>query len=233
MNITDGNDVFYSLENTNELPSSALTGKTFYFLGSSVTLGAGAMAEGMGDFIAKRNGCKCIKEAVSSTTLADVDDKSYVRRLENYIASTQREASLDAFICQLSTNDASKLIDLGEIAADDVTDLSAFDKITTFGAIEYIIALCKKTWNCPVVFYTGSAFQSPVYENMICGLNKIAKKWDICVLDLFYDKEFNNVTKEQYELYMLDPIHPKRAGYRDWWVPAFERCLRSLLSKRQ
>ena len=120
MKLTDGNDSFYSLENTQKLPDSILSGKTFYFLGSSVTYGAGAMAEGMGDFIAKRNGCVCIKEAVSGTTLANISENSYVARLERYVNSEDRVEHLDAFICQLSTNDRSRQDSFGVITADEV-----------------------------------------------------------------------------------------------------------------
>ena len=229
MNIFDGNDFFYSLENTERQPDNVLTGKTFYFLGSSVTYGAGANAEGMGDFIAKRNGCVCFKEAVSSTTLADVGEKSYVSRFENYVFSKDKAKNIDCFICQLSTNDRSRQDIFGEITPDNVKDVESFNKSTTFGAIEYIIALCKKTWNCPIVFYTGTYFESDTYEIMISALKRIAQKWNITVLDLFYDKDFNDISEEKYKLYMVDPVHPKRAGYREWWVPRFEECLKTVV----
>ena len=229
MTYIDGNDIFYSLEKTQRLPDNVLTGKTFYFLGSSVTCGAGSMSEGMGDFIAKRNGCICIKEAVSSTTLADIGEKSYVSRFENYVFSNDRVEKIDSFICQLSTNDRSHQDNFGQITANNVKDITSFDKTTTFGAIEYIIALCKNVWNCPIIFYTGTYFESDAYEIMISALKQIAKKWDITILDLFYDVQFNAINKEQYDLYMLDPVHPKRAGYREWWVPAFEKCLKSVI----
>ena len=228
MKITDGNDNYFSVAETPSLQANILTGKTFFFLGSSVTCGAGAHGEGMGAFIAKRNNCVCLTEAVSSTTLADLNEKSYVRRFENYIASNEKTEHLDAFICQLSTNDRS-LPTFGKIA--EGKEFAMLDKTTTFGAIEYIIALCKQTWNCPIVFYTGSWFDASNYETMIQGLKSIAKKWDSTILDLFYDKEFNALPKELYDLYMLDPVHPKRAGYREWWVPAFENCLKTLLTE--
>ena len=63
-----------------------------------------------------------------------------------------------------------------------------------------IFALCKKTWNCPVVFYTGTYFESDAYEIMISALKQIAKKWNVEVLDLFYDKAFNAISKERYDL---------------------------------
>lgn len=229
MKITDGNDAFFSIENTERLPDNVLTGKTFFFLGSSVTCGAGAHGEGMGEFIAKRNGSTCIREAVSGTTLADTDETSYVHRFEAYLASDKKANHVDAFVCQLSTNDRRNPDNFGVITPDDVKDITKLDKTTTFGAMEYIIALARQTWNCPVVFYTGTWFESKEYEDMISALNQIAKKWNVTVLDMFYDKEFNDLPKETYELYMLDPVHPKRAGYRDWWTPAFETCIKSVL----
>ena len=59
----------------------------------------------MADFLAKKHGAQCIKEAVSGTTLADRANSSYVSRLDQYLASDERAGHVDAFICQLSTND--------------------------------------------------------------------------------------------------------------------------------
>ena len=33
------------------------------------------------------------------------------------------------------------------------------------------------------------------------------------------------LTEEQYAFYMSDPVHPTRAGYRDWWTPIMEKEL--------
>lgn len=229
MIIIDGNDVSFSVANTARIEDNILTNKTFFFLGSSVTYGSSSQGEAMPEFIAKRNGCICIKEAVSGTTLADNGEQSYVRRLEKYIDSGKID-HIDALICQLSTNDRLHVFSLGEVTADDVKDLNEFDKTTTFGAIEYIIALAKQTWNCPIVFYTNTYFSDSIpYELMIKNLKVIALKWDITILDLFWDKEFNDITPSQCKQYMADFIHPTRAGYREWWVPSFEDCLKNLL----
>lgn len=52
------------------------------FLGSSVTYGAASQGVSFADFIARRNGCEAIKEAVSGTTLVDNGSDSYVSRLK-------------------------------------------------------------------------------------------------------------------------------------------------------
>lgn len=83
-----GNAEEYSLSKTEVLGQTALTGKTFYWLGSSVTFGASSMQEGMGEFIAKRNGGVCVKEAVSGTPLANVRKNSYVERIVNLPAAS-------------------------------------------------------------------------------------------------------------------------------------------------
>ena len=65
-----GNTGPYSVAATPALSDSPLAGKTYVFLGSSVTYGASSEGESMADFLAARHGAVCVKEAVSGTTLA-------------------------------------------------------------------------------------------------------------------------------------------------------------------
>ena len=183
----------------------------------------------MAEFIAKRNGATCIKNAVGGTTLANNASNSYVARLDEYLASNDRAASIDAFVCQLSTNDVNSVATLGETSAENVTDASAFNTATTFGAIEYIIARVKQVYNCPVVFYTNPYFTHSVYSRMVREMGDIAQKWGITVIDMYSNETFNNITEEQRALYMSDAIHPTRAGYREWVVPEFESTLKALV----
>ena len=52
------------------------------------------------------------------------------------------ERQVDLFICQLSTNDATRNSPLGEIS--ESRDLDSFDVKTVCGAIEYIMRMQKK-----------------------------------------------------------------------------------------
>ena len=225
-----GNTGPYSVAATPALSDSPLAGKTYVFLGSSVTYGASSEGESMADFLAARHGAVCVKEAVSGTTLASPKSqgKSYVKRFESLLADEDCPREVDAFICQLSTNDMKSPDRFGEITPEDVRDKAAFDVTTTFGAMEYIIALAKETWNCPVVFYTNCRMDQPDYLTLIEGLDRLQAKWDLTVIDLFRDEAFNDITPEQYSLYMADEIHPTRAGYREWWLPRFEAALLEL-----
>ena len=44
----------------------------------------------------------------------------------------------------------------------------------------------------------------------------------MAVIDLYNDKEFNNVSEDAYKYYMADPIHPTKEGYAEWWMPKLE-----------
>ena len=222
-----GNKAEFSVENTEALTPNALTGKTIIFLGSSVTYGSAANGESFVDYMEKRDGIIPMEEAVSGTTLVDETvwgKKSYIERMKTIDPSIQA----DAFICQLSTNDATMKKPLGEVS--ESFDMNDFDTQTVAGAIEYVIAYARETWNCPVIFYTGTQYDNDHYAQMVELLLKIQEKWGIGVIDLWNDAEMNAISAEDYKLFMVNGIHPSRAGYRDWWTPKFESYLTELFA---
>lgn len=201
----------------------ALNGKMIIFLGSSVTYGAAAGGESFVDFLKKKDGIIAVKEAVSGTVL--VDEK--VQGMDSYITRMKAldpELKADAFVCQLSTNDASLKKKLGNISDGFVKE--EFDVKTVAGAIEYIIAYARETWECPVIFYTGTKYKDEQYAQMVELLLKIQQKWKIGVLDLWNNVEMNRVDPQKYDSYMADPIHPTKVGYEEWWTPKFEEYLK-------
>lgn len=209
-----GNAAEYDFSQIEPMENSPLEGKTVLFLGSSVTNGAAALQQSIPEYFAARMGCTAIREAVDGTTLCDTGSNSYVQRLLNNIS---RDQSIDLVVCQLSTNDATKQMPLGNIGDGDTTTIT--------GAIEFIIDYARETWDCPVVFYTNAHYDSKAYANMVDRLHEIAEHDGIGVLDLWSDDAFNNITDEQRAVYMYDSIHPYKAGYRDWWGPELERQL--------
>ena len=178
-----------------------LTGKTVLFLGSSVTYGSASGGVSFADIMAEKMNFTCIKEAVSGTTLADLDETSYVSRLKKLDPSMP----VDLLICQLSTNDASRNIPLEKTEA----------------AIRSILHYTKNTFDCPVVFYTGTHYESAAYGNMIRLLYSLQQEYDFHILDLYNDADMHSVTPAEYDRYMNDPIHPNLTGYREWWTPKF------------
>ena len=187
-----------------------LKNKTILFLGSSVTYGSATQGVSFVDIIRDNCGAICIKEAVSGTTLADINEKSYVSRLK----SIDKTIKLDLFVCQLSTNDATKKIDTKEIEK----------------AICFILDYVKATFDCPIVFYTGTYFGSDEYVKMIELLYELKEKYDFYILDLYHDEDMLSVSKEDYAKYMKDKIHPTLLGYQEWWTPKFIDFLNQLPS---
>lgn len=201
-----------------------LEGKKLIFLGSSVTYGHASNGVSFVEDIGARNGCSVRKEAVSGTTLVDDREDSYIARMKQI-----DQSAADLFVCQLSTNDASKGKALGAVSPG--FEEKDFDTSTVAGAIEYIIAYARKKWNCPVAFYTSPKFDSEAYAVMVSLLYAIQKKWKIAIIDMWSDGNFNNITAEQRARYMADPVHPTRSGYLEWFTPYFESSLSRIIAE--
>ena len=215
-----GNAPQYAPENVTPLENSPLAGRHLIFLGSSVTRGACALRNSFADYIAVRNRCTVTKEAVSGTTLTDDSSDSYIARLKSLT-----DPHADLFICQLSTNDALQGKPAGTVA--EGFDEDTFDTRTVAGAIEYIIAYARKTWHCPVVFYTCPR-AGEGYDALVLLLHRIAAKWAVPVIDLWNDPLFRTLPEEKRPLYMADAVHPTRAGHLLWLTPSIEHALTQL-----
>ena len=199
-----------NLDNAKPLSNSPLKGKRIAFLGSSVTYGSGANGISFVEYLAKRNGCICVKEAVSGTTLVDNTPDSYIKRLRMMDVSKK----FDIFVCQLSTNDASRNMPLGDIEDNDTN--------TVTGAIRFIYKYVQDKWHCPFVMYASAHFESKNYQAMV---KRVKEMNYINLIDMYSDVSFNNITDEQRKIYMIDDIHPTQAGYLEWWTPYIEEAL--------
>lgn len=178
-----------------------LRDKRVLFLGSSVTYGYRDSGISFADYMVKHCGLVMVKEAVPGTTLADIGDQSYVARLKRIDA----QQKFDLFICQLSTNDAALSLPPEQ----------------TEKAIRDIIAYVRHTFDCPVMFYTGTYFESQNYANLVTLLLSLQKELDFYVLDLWNDPDMRAISAEDYARFMADPIHPNLLGYEHWWLPKF------------
>ena len=180
-----------------------LKGKNILFLGSSVTYGSAAGGVSFADTMAEICEFNYVKEAVSGTTLADINEKSYVSRLRNI----NKNNRFDLFICQLSTNDAAHNRNIDFQQTED--------------AIRYILSYVKETFGCPIVFYTGTRFENKKYLDMINLLYRLKNEYDFYILDLYNSDDMNAISVQDYKRYMADSIHPNAVGYREWWTPKF------------
>lgn len=204
-----------------------LSGLNIVWMGSSVTYGLMSGGYSMADEIEARHAAtECQKYAISATTLVNESDSSYVARMQEI----SKDMDVDLVIVQLSTNDATGGKPLGSLG--DGKELKDFDDATIIGAIEYLIVYSRETWGCPVVFYTGTYFESEEYASMVDALMQIQEKWDIGIVDLWNNKKMKTLyDTDEYHSYMSDPVHPTRDGYVKWWTPEFEKQLSKYLKK--
>jgi hypothetical protein len=218
----DPNDFSYSVAALEPLASAPLKGKTFYWLGSSVTLGLFSFEEGLPDYLAKHQGCTCIKEAVSGTTLRQEspEDESYLSRLLRS-KKFDPKGKIDGFFIQASTNDCW---DASKLGTPD-----SLDPKTTFGGLHAILAYVKKRWDCPVYLVSGSFYNGlngMTYGPFIAALLERSRIDGFKVIDLWDDPVLKEKANEM-ALAMHDGIHPFREGYRDYWLPRLEEALKS------
>ncbi len=220
-----GNIPAYDILKQDPDPDSPLKGKSCIFLGSSVTYGHAALGESFVEALQVIDELQVYKEALSGTTMVDeaLKGPSFITRMKTIPA----DFKADAFICQLSTNDARQGWPMGEITAGK--DRDSFDTKTIIGAMEYIIAYAMDTWHCPVYFYTGTKFLDPAYRLTVDILYRLQEKWGIGIIDLWNDADLESMDDSTYDLYMFDPIHPTKAGYLLWWTPFFREYLKKHL----
>ncbi len=218
-----GNGPEYDFDSVLPMDSSPLEGKRVLVLGSSNVLGTSSMGSSVAEYLHKRFGCICTREAARGSTLCDLGPQSYVSRLK----ALDPAEPYDLVVCHLSSNDATKRLPLGSAGKKDVLGK------TVAGGIRAVIDYVKETWGCPMVFFTNSYFTNDRYERMVRLLYDITEGTDVGVLDLWNDKNFNTISREEKELFMADAIHPTKAGYRNWWGPELERQLRRYLQRTE
>lgn len=185
-----------------------LQGKTVLFLGSSVTYGSASGGVSFAELMAEQCGFCCVKEAVSGTTLADIEERSYVARLK----TVDTFLPVDLFICQLSTNDAGRELPVEQTEA----------------ALRFIVTYVKDTFGCPIAFYTNTRYDSERYEGLVKLLVDLQKEYGFAILDFWNDEPMNAISDEQRARYMRDNIHPTLDGYREWWTPKFIEFCKAL-----
>jgi len=229
---------------------SILQGKRIGYLGSSITVGMKSENVAFPDYIGKITGSTTLKQAISGGTLAykqsdavhDYREKiSYIKQLLDQ-DGILHSGPVDLLLVQLSTNDTTMDISLGQVSGTEKT--IGFDYTTVIGAIECIISTASVIWNCPVLFYTNSNIQPEEYctmdektqkhihdnlvvkyDKMVQALYEVQKKWNIGIIDLWNDPSFREIDCDIKKYYMADIIHPYKSGYYFWYTPKIQNAL--------
>ena len=231
--------------------AKVLKGRTFLFLGSSITAGLHSIGVSFVDYMDQRTGSNSKKEAVSGTTMATRPGfyNSYIERLTKWCGKYPTYDP-DVFVCQLSLNDSFKGVSLGSSSGVDFSKLTGDSNAdnylaslrkkgnTVAGAIDYITAYAYNRWpGCQVVFFTVRdvrQFKSygQQYAKMRSLLFSAQKKYGtrdnrnrIEIIDMWSNSSLTNIKGNTFCLYMNDINHPKKAGYLKQWTPQFEKNL--------
>ncbi|WP_018143046.1 SGNH/GDSL hydrolase family protein [Alloscardovia criceti] len=213
-----GNATVYDMAHVAPLktPETAVhKGCRLFALGSSVTWGYASGGQAVGEYLAQRFGWSLTKDAVNGTCIASKDPQSYLHRLQQHSHSTDQP---DLFLVQLSTNDAHQ----------------GFSPEETTHALALILDYIAQEWAVPVYVYTSTRFDSEAYDRMVEAARGLAQqRTDVTIIDLWHNKTLNAATDADKSLYMMDSIHPTRAGYARWWGPEMEKAfLRSHSAKK-
>lgn len=206
LSLLPGNRKMYSPLALKGDPSSPLMGESMLFLGSSVTRGYGSLGEAFPECFHWMDGAIFTKEAVDGTTLADMDDRSYLARLRKHEGE-----SFEYMLVQLSTNDAWQRAPLG--------DKDSQDTGTTFGSLNEILRIGSSISSTLPIVWSNPYFKNDRYREMVSICKEISAEGRCLFLNLYEDPEVNSISKKERRLYLMDEIHPTRAGYRDWLFP--------------
>lgn len=215
----DKND-FASMKSSATVYASYAASPVYFFLGSSVTYGHANNGSSFVNEISSMLNATCVKEAVSGTTLADNGANSYVSRM---LSNFDKNAKAEKLIVQLSTNDATQNANRGTISSS--MNIEDFDRKTTLGAIEYIIAYARQTWNCGVTFYTNPKYDNAGYASLVTDLYAIREKWGIGIVDFYNYVDMEELPAQTLSSFMADAIHPNALGYK-WMGEVFAEYLR-------
>jgi len=181
---------------------------TVIFLGSSIVYGAGASGVSFAEVMRDKLDLNMVKEAVSGTTLADVNEMSYVSRLKTL--PTDIKPSL--FICQLSTNDTN---------LKKVTDL-----VMTNQALRFIIEYARDVYHCPIMFFTQPRYKTERYQTLVDMLYGLQHEYNFPILDFWNDETMRDPA--DFARYTTDNVHPNIEGYTEWWTPKFIEFIEKL-----
>lgn len=212
-----GNSLKYLPSRISQSPDSPLKDKTIYCLGSSITCGLESFKYSFTDYLHYHTGCRIIRDAVPSSTLASGASNSYVNRFNKSFVP-----DVDIVVIQLSTNDTVFRSKTGSVTPVEQRD--GFDAKTTIGAIEYIASQIRLRSKAEIYILASPPFDSPSYSKLVHETKRVCEKWGMGMVD-FWNAPVPEEVRNNYKMYMNDVIHPTLAGISLWWGPGVEREL--------
>ena len=170
---------------------------------------------------------------------------SYVLLMKRALAALEGE-KVDRLFIQLSTNDAGQIgTNFGSVDPAAALDSATYayhsgyhDDNTTWGALEWMIAVARETWNCEVTVFVCPYFEvAGDYSTNYAMMRRVLKeeiqpKWGVDVLDIWNDEEITALVKQPENIakyfYQSDRVHANELGYERMFLNPFRAYLDAL-----
>lgn len=215
--------------------------------GDSIMYGSGNNGEGVGEFLAKRQGFKVSKYCIGGARTGYYEGKNWI--IEQLREAIESKESADYIIFDGFTNDCYKTdgincdVPLGEISDGfDGFDIFAVKKEgTTFSnCFENILAAFKKYFSAAKVLFVRPHKMGRREEEIqrVYGERavELCKKWGVAVADIYEESSLDTFLPEHRDKYTFDSYnwgkgdstHPNALCYEKIYMPIIERKLEKL-----
>lgn len=218
-----------------------LKGKTVMSFGDSIMHGVGEDHVGIADYLAQRYMMTAIDYSLGGATFGYLEDRSQISN--QILDAISANETADIILLNGGTNDMRK-VKPGEISDD--FEYGEHGRKYYAQGMEYAIGLLNDNYpDVPLLYIRAHNMVFSTERNEIhfgtIALN-ICDKWNVPVVDIYKDTEFNTAQKELRFKYTEntmgfkngDTIHPNRLGYYKYYIPlTSEKIVDLLLDKME
>lgn len=203
-----------------------LKNKTVMTFGDSIMHGDGNCFVGIADMLSQRYLMTPIDYSKGGSTFGRVTNR---QQITSQISRASNENEIaDIILINGGTNDMRKSKP-GSISDD--FDYEKYGCEDFCSGMEYALGTLKDYYpDTPVVYIRVHNMEYGIERNELHFGNlalDICEKWDIDVVDIFNETDFNTHDKEQKNIYTVhtktckngDSIHPNKLGYYKFYIP--------------
>ncbi len=215
-----------------------LKDKTVMTFGDSIMHGDGNCFVGIADMMSQRYLMTPIDYSLGGSTFGKVNNRE---QIANQISKAiNKNETADIIFINGGTNDMRKSKP-GTISDDFDYDNYGYEDFCS--GMEYSLGLLKESFpDTPVVYIRAHNMEYGIERNELHFGNlalDICEKWEIDVVDIFSDTDFNTHDKGMKSVYTVhtksckdgDSIHPNKLGYYKYYIPLVSEKAVEILGK--
>lgn len=203
-----------------------LKGKKILTFGDSIMHGDGNFYEGVADLLSRKYQAIPIDYSKGGATFGYHSERE---QISNQILKAVSECTTaDVILIDGGTNDM-RMIKPGEISKDK--SYGSHGRYDFCSGMEYAFGLLQDNYpKTPVIYFRAHNMEFSLERNELhfgrLAL-EICKKWEVDVVDIFEDTDFNTHDKTLCSEYTRhskrypngDSVHPNKSGYYEFYLP--------------